>query len=717
MTALTLVSGAHGALVFDKAYPPPTLWEYNFVYGPNGSGKTSLADAISVACDDQTLRIARFDRDYAQAALAQTNAVEGLWVVSPEAKSLVAERDELQQKLMRLRADLEKHEVKQRETEAAYQGFIKPLATELRDLKRLAHRDASNYSPRQVEDRFVSLAPKRPAKRNLADLRKRIEQDPLRPIGRQVVKSAIATLDALKTAVATLDVGSIARAHREAWIADQARSEQLAEGDPCPYCEHPLGAGAVKRIRAVASRDAATDPVHAELVQCLRAIRAGLIQSWPASEDFEYSLQENAAQVIPKCQTGHDELRGAVPDDALAIHDLIQQGDKGDPPPWLASAETFRGELAAVLQVIDDHARAVENDHKARQNAFADYEVVRLSATEAEYKKLDKARGDAVDSATSAQDAIRTTAEELSEVEVALRGLLDPQLLNDDLSRYLGHQAIRFEAQKQSGSDAGYRIVRADGRDVGRLSEGEATAISLLYFLRGVREDPETPGVVVIDDPVTSLDDSGVFTAHSFIKEAVARNHGDEGPLVVITTHNHSYFRLLVDWHVHLNRKDRERARLFETVAYVDGEHRTTCRLREMPEGLARAGSEYSILLAHLVDYIKTKDDDPNALSVYIAPNIARRVLEGFLTFKFGGPRRAMIGDLLVLAFNDPRLREFGEERRGRLHKLLDSSSHGSSLTDTYQPIASRAEVSTVIADVVDLIRAVDPDHLKGFEK
>ena len=62
-----------------------------------------------------------------------------------------------------------------------------------------------------------------------------------------------------------------------------------------------------------------------------------------------------------------------------------------------------------------------------------------------------------------------------------------------------------------------------------------------------LRENPDTPDVVVIDDPVTSLDGSGVFTAHSFIKEAVAREHGHAGPIVVITTHNHSYFRLLVD--------------------------------------------------------------------------------------------------------------------------------------------------------------------------
>ena len=75
-----------------------------------------------------------------------------------------------------------------------------------------------------------------------------------------------------------------------------------------------------------------------------------------------------------------------------------------------------------------------------------------------------------------------------------------------------------------------------------------------------------------------------------------------------------------------------------------------------------------------------------------------------------------MIGDLLVRVFEDHRLRNFGAERRERLHKLLNSSSHDSSLADTYEPLASRREVSMVVADVVDLIKAVDPDHLKGFE-
>jgi hypothetical protein len=48
---------------------------------------------------------------------------------------------------------------------------------------------------------------------------------------------------------------------------------------------------------------------------------------------------------------------------------------------------------------------------------------------------------------------------------------------------------------------------------------------------------------------------------------------------------------------------------------------------------------------------------------------------------------------------------------------LLNSTAHGSSLTDTYQPLPSRAEVSMVVADVVDLVRAIDPDHLNGFER
>lgn len=76
-----------------------------------------------------------------------------------------------------------------------------------------------------------------------------------------------------------------------------------------------------------------------------------------------------------------------------------------------------------------------------------------------------------------------------------------------------------------------------------------------------------------------------------------------------------------------------------------------------------------------------------------------------------------MIGDLLVLAFADPKLQDFGAERREGLHKLLNLSARGSSLADTYQPLASRTEVPMVVADVVHLIRAVDPDHVKGFEQ
>lgn len=120
--------------------------------------------------------------------------------------------------------------------------------------------------------------------------------------------------------------------------------------------------------------------------------------------------------------------------------------------------------------------------------------------------------------------------------------------LNNDLYKYLGHRELQLEVK-----ETGYTIVRHGTPAKGTLSEGEKTAIALLYFLKSL-EDHEfdiTKGIVVLDDPVSSLDDNALHLAVAFIK---GRTKGT-GQLFVFT-HNFTFFRLMRDWFDHIKPKN-----------------------------------------------------------------------------------------------------------------------------------------------------------------
>lgn len=91
-----------------------------------------------------------------------------------------------------------------------------------------------------------------------------------------------------------------------------------------------------------------------------------------------------------------------------------------------------------------------------------------------------------------------------------------------------------------------YQIIRSDGSDASKtLSEGEYTFISFLYFYHLCFGSHEGSGlfqnkILVIDDPISSLDSSVLFVVATLVKDIIAKCRKDEFGIkqVIILTHN-----------------------------------------------------------------------------------------------------------------------------------------------------------------------------------
>lgn len=106
-----------------------------------------------------------------------------------------------------------------------------------------------------------------------------------------------------------------------------------------------------------------------------------------------------------------------------------------------------------------------------------------------------------------------------------------------------------------------YQIQREDGSIAETtLSEGEITFITFLYFLQlakgGLSEDSvNEERILVIDDPISSLDSNVLFVVSTQIKEIIKNVKLDEGNIkqIILLTHN-VYFHKEVSYEG-LNRK------------------------------------------------------------------------------------------------------------------------------------------------------------------
>ena len=118
-----------------------------------------------------------------------------------------------------------------------------------------------------------------------------------------------------------------------------------------------------------------------------------------------------------------------------------------------------------------------------------------------------------------------------------------------------------------------YKIVRLDGSDAKKtLSEGEKTFVTFLYFYHLIKGSENETGmttdrVIVIDDPVSSLDSDILFIVSSLIKKLFEEVQNGAGTIkqVFVLTHN-VYFHKEVSFKMKRRKGIRMNGETFWTV-------------------------------------------------------------------------------------------------------------------------------------------------------
>jgi wobble nucleotide-excising tRNase len=127
---------------------------------------------------------------------------------------------------------------------------------------------------------------------------------------------------------------------------------------------------------------------------------------------------------------------------------------------------------------------------------------------------------------------------------------------------YLGHKELEIGTLED-----GYQL-RRNGRPVtGSLSEGEKTAIALCYFLSTVEAEGRKRKdlIVVVDDPISSLDTKALNYAFSIIKAALS----DVGQLIILT-HNLHFMNETKKWLKKKTEKEVGKDKATATLLFLD---------------------------------------------------------------------------------------------------------------------------------------------------
>ena len=315
-------------------------------------------------------------------------------------------------------------------------------------------------------------------------------------------------------------------------------------------------------------------------------------------------------------------------------------------------------------------------------------------------------RRDAADCATA---AVQTGVQEVQRLDGEIakleREILEhrqpAEELNEDLRKYLGHHELCLEI-----NETGYTITRG-GVPAQSLSEGETTAIALLYFLKSLqdRRFALASGVIVLDDPVSSLDANALFLAFGFIRERTK----DAGQLFVLT-HNFSFFRQVRNWYHHQkgqNKKDvsQRPARFFMLDSALEQNARSSS-IGGLDPLLEQYDSEYQYLFAR-VHRASTELASQGLEQNYVLPNMARRLLEAFLAFR----QPQISGDLWQKLMAVP----FDEAKKLRILRFLHTHSHSIAVEEPEHDMTALAEGPAVLKDLLEMIESLDGAHFSAM--
>ena len=344
--------------------------------------------------------------------------------------------------------------------------------------------------------------------------------------------------------------------------------------------------------------------------------------------------------------------------------------------------------------IIRQH-NETSNDFEARKIRARDalaWDMI--AASSGDFKTLVQIASDKEAEVSAIESEVDLIDQEIERIEHDIVQHREPaEELNVDLLNYLGHREIQLDIK-----DTGYAIVR-NGVQATSLSEGEKTALALLYFLKSLQDQSfdTQNGIVVIDDPVSSLDANALYMAFGYIRQRL-----EDAGQIILLTHNFTFFRQVQSWFKYPRNRDKQ----FYMLEQVSGTGPRRCNFNKLDPLLDTYASEYHYLFS-LVHRAANSASNGDLERYYGLPNIARRLLEHFLAFR--QPQNA--GQL----WKSLKQTDLDEAKRSRIIRFVHEYSHSGELGATDRDLSLLSEAQPVLRDIMDFIISQDRDHYEAM--
>lgn len=496
---------------------------YNLIYGWNGSGKTTISglfrelelrtgsvnpevtlsiDGRDVSAEDlaRTMIHARvFNRDFITGSVFPVDGgdVPPIFVVGKESVEKQKEVEQLKEKLATAEVSLESERSKNREAERVLDKHCIDRGAVIRDTLRSSgsspynNYDKASYRSRarkmvaagdatthrlSESDRDKLLA------QHLATPKPKIDEILYEPPDLESQATAASSL--LAEVVVAATIASLASdADLSSWVHEGLGLHKARQSDSCLFCEQAISRDRLAALEAHfgAEYEEFQGKLDVQIAELEVASKAAAMLSLPNRAEF----YDDLAEEYEAKKSALDEARRTVTRFLESLADALK-GKKARAFEHLSLSTAVPAvdlrTIDRLNEIIRKHNDACDSFQARSTDAKARLETDSVAAALDEFDVLVTAAQEAEASVERADTEMKRLKDEILRLEREIVEHRQPaEELNEDLQKYLGHDELRLEVK-----DTGYAIAR-NSTPVTVLSEGEMTAVALLYFLKSLR--------------------------------------------------------------------------------------------------------------------------------------------------------------------------------------------------------------------------------------
>lgn len=549
----------------------------NFFYGKNGAGKSTIARAVrdgigvewEIGKSASDYDVLTYNTEFIDANFANYGNLAGVFTVCETnievQKKIESFQVDKSAADLEYRKKAESAEMKRKEREEALGVFQERCWNEGKTLRQTF--DAAIKGKKNKALFAGEILKITPAQHNESSLEEKVktlwggdEKSYAKfSKARKVSYATLPGFDLMGKVVAsnseTTFASFIKKLNATDWVRQGHMHFEGKTDGKCPYCQQKLPESFEKDLLNC------FDEQYQEDIAAINNFQSVYVSEMSS---LVRTFESNLADVLPGLNTEEYQAKVKNFKDAITINTQRIEA-KVKEPTTVAFLEDTDSLLLEIGNIIDQLNVQIEGhntlvgDKKNQQSKCSkevwEYLAFILQEAVKDYKDTLANTDKELKNLKTELDSLKRRSENITnEISDLNKLVVNTEATIEGINRILktsGFQGFSLRAKEKVQNT--YEVIRPDGSIAEKLSEGERNFIAFLYFyhlVRGSFSDKEVKDkVVVIDDPVSSMDSSALLIVSALVREMVEiclnntdylnqKIEGDFIKQIFILTHN-----------------------------------------------------------------------------------------------------------------------------------------------------------------------------------